>query len=301
MATTEEIVETVEVAATTPATAQDVLNEGSSFVQGAVEYLATFVQENWLNVAFALAIYIIGKWIAGTVTRLVKKGMGKKDVDPALISFLGSLIYCGLMAMVFISVIQKIGIPTTSFVAIFAAAGLAVGLALQGSLSNFASGTLIILFKPFKIGDLIEAGGTLGVVEDIGVLVTIMKTPDNKKIIAPNSEIMGGVITNIAANSERRIDMTWGVSYDDDLDKAKEVLMDELVKHPNVLKAPAPVVEIWEYADSSINFIVRPWVETSNWFSTRCELMSTIKKRLDAEGMSIPYPQRDVHIIMDAD
>jgi|TARA_B110000438_G_scaffold119415_2_gene116503 small conductance mechanosensitive channel len=301
MATTEEIVETVEVAATTPATAQDVLNEGSSFVQGAVEYLATFVQENWLNVAFALAIYIIGKWIAGTVTRLVKKGMGKKDVDPALISFLGSLIYCGLMAMVFISVIQKIGIPTTSFVAIFAAAGLAVGLALQGSLSNFASGTLIILFKPFKIGDLIEAGGTLGVVEDIGVLVTIMKTPDNKKIIAPNSEIMGGVITNIAANSERRIDMTWGVSYDDDLDKAKEVLMDELVKHPNVLKAPAPVVEIWEYADSSINFIVRPWVETSNWFSTRCELMSTIKKRLDAEGMSIPYPQRDVHMIKDAD
>lgn len=298
MAATEE---TAEIATTATATAADALTEGSSFVQGALETLVTFFQDNWLNVVFALLIYLIGKWIVGVVTSLVKKGMTKKDVDPALVSFLGSLLNFGLMAIVIITAIQKIGIQTTSFIAILGAAGLAVGLALQGSLSNFAAGTLIILFKPFKIGDLIDAGGVLGVVEEIGVLVTIMKTPDNKRIIAPNSSLMGGVITNVAANTERRIDMTWGVSYDDDLDLAKTVLMDELVKHPNVLSDPAPVVEIWEYADSSINFIVRPWVETSNWFSTRCELMSSIKKRLDAEGLSIPYPQRDVHMIKDAD
>lgn len=290
-----------ESATSAAAAAQGALNEGTTFLQGAVDYLVVFLQENWLNVVFAIAIFIIGKWVANFVTNLVKKGMTKRDVDPALISFLGSLVYFALMAAVVIASIQKIGIQTTSFVAVLGAAGLAVGLALQGSLSNFAAGTLIILFKPFKIGDVIEAGGVLGVVEDIGVLVTIMKSLDNKRIIAPNSAIMGGIITNITANPVRRIDMTWGVSYDDDLDKTKEVIMDELVKHPDVLAEPAPVVEIWEYADSSVNFIVRPWTETGKWFSTRCELMSSIKKRLDAEGMSIPYPQRDVHMIKNAD
>jgi len=249
-----------------------------------------------MRILFALIIFVIGKWIVGKLTGLLKSAMTKRNVDPALITFLGSIIYYALIVIVVISAIEKLGVQTTSFIAVLGAAGLAVGLALQGSLSNFASGTLIILFRPFKIGDVIEAGGVLGVVEEIGVLATIMKSPDNKKIIVPNSEIMGGTITNITANPIRRIDLTFGVAYEDDVDKAKAVLMDEIKKNPKVLSDPAPQVELFELADSSVNFVVRPWVKTADWWSTRCELMMALKKRVDEEGLSIPFPQRDVHL-----
>lgn len=271
--------------------------EAIGFVTGALQSALELLQANWLNVVFAILIFVLGRWFAGIFTGAIKKGMKKKEVDPALISFLGSLLYYFILLAVVIAAVGKLGIQTTSLVAVIGAAGLAVGLALQGSLSNFAAGTLIILFKPFRIGDFIDAGGTMGIVEEIGVLMTILKSPDNKKIIAPNGAIMGGIITNITANPIRRIDMTWGVAYEDDMEKTKEVIMDELVKHPNVLEDPAPQVELWEFADSSVNFVVRPWVKSSDWWSTRCYLMIAIKKRLDAEGMSIPFPQRDVHMI----
>lgn len=260
------------------------------------EVIVDFVAFWGLRVLYAIAIFVAGRWLAVKLTKLVRVGMEKRQVDPALISFITSLSFYALMVLVVVTAVGQVGIKTTSFVAVIGAAGLAVGLALQGSLSNFASGTLIILFKPFRIGDFIEAGGTAGIVEEIGVLFTIMKSPDNKKIIVPNSSIMDGTITNITANPIRRIDMTFGVSYSDDVDLAKTVIMEELVKHPSVLQDPVPQVELWELADSSVNFVVRPWVKKEDWWKTRCELMPAIKKRIEAEGMSIPFPQRDVHL-----
>lgn len=251
------------------------------------------------NILVAILIFLVGKWLANKVTTLAKVGLTKRNVDPALVSFLTSIAYYGLMVAVVIAAIGKLGVQTTSFIAVLGAAGLAVGLALQGSLANFAAGTLIILFRPFRIGDFINAGGVLGGVVDIGVLFTTLKSPDNQKIIVPNSQIMGQTITNITANPIRRIDLEIGVSYADDVDQAKAILMDELVKHPKVLQDPAPVVELWALGDSSVNFIVRPWVDAADWFPTRCELLPSIKKRLEAEGLSIPFPQRDVHLFQE--
>jgi small conductance mechanosensitive channel len=273
--------------------------ESASIVQGFIDATVGFIQSNWLNLVAAILIFLIGKWIAGGVTGLMKKGMGKRQVDPALISFLGSLVYYGLMVAVVIAAIQQIGIETTSFVAILGAAGLAVGFALQGSLSNFAAGTLIILFKPFRIGDFIEAGGTMGIVEDIGVLATILKTPDNKKIIAPNSAIMGGVITNFSANPTRRVDMVFGISYSDDIDKAKSLILDEIQKRSDILEDPAPTVEVVELGDSSVNLCCRPWVNKADYWSVFFGLNADIKKRFDAEGITIPFPQRDVHLFQE--
>ncbi len=284
---------------TTTETLQARVNEGAEFLQGAIDYILTFIQTNWLNVVFALVIFFGGKWLARVLSNGLKSRLTKREVDGALVGFLGTLVYFFLMVAVVIAAIQQVGISTTSFIAMLGAAGLAIGLALQGSLSNFAAGTLIILFKPFKLGDFVEAGGTSGVVLEIGMLMTVMKSLDNKKIVVPNRKIMDDVITNVTANPVRRIDMTWGVSYDDDPEKVKEVIMEELVKHPDVLEDPAPQVELWEFADSSVNFVVRPWVEAANWWPTRCQLMISIKKRLDAEGMSIPFPQRDVHLFQD--
>jgi small conductance mechanosensitive channel len=263
------------------------------------EEITTLVIVWGKNILLAIVIFLLGKWIAAKVTNLAKAGMKKREVDPALVSFLTSIAYYALMVAVVIAAIGQLGIKTTSFVAVLGAAGLAVGLALQGSLSNFAAGTLIILFRPFRIGDFVEAGGTAGIIEEIGVLFTQMKSPDNKKIIVPNSQIMGGTITNITANPIRRIDLEIGVAYTDDIDKAKEIIMDELVKNPGVLQDPAPVVELWSLGDSSVNFIVRPWANASDWFRTRCDLLPAIKKRIEAEGLSIPFPQRDVHLFQE--
>lgn len=281
---------------TVTTTATDTVADGISFVQGFINHAMEFIQANWFNALAAILIFIIGKWIAGVVTGLMRKGMKKREVDPALISFLGSLVYYTLMVAVVIAAIQQLGIQTTSFVAVLGAAGLAVGFALQGALSNFASGTLIILFKPFRIGDFIDAGGTAGIVEDIGVLVTVLKTPDNKKIIAPNSSIMGGVITNFSANPTRRIDMVFGIGYGDDIDKAKAVIKDVLASRSEILEDPAPTVEVVELGDSSVNLCVRPWVKKEDYWTVFFGLNADIKKRFDAEGITIPFPQRDVHL-----
>jgi small conductance mechanosensitive channel len=226
--------------------------------------------------------------------------MEKRNVDPALVSFGTNLIYAILIVFIAIAAIDKIGVKTTSLVAILGAAGLAVGFALQGALSNFASGVLIILFRPFRIGDFIDAGGAVGVVEDISILVTILKTPDNKKIIAPNSAIMGGIITNVTANETRRVDMVFGVSYTDDLEKVKSVLDDIIASDERILKDPAPQVVVAEHGDSSVNFKVRPWVKTGNYWDVYFDMHMKVKIRFDQEGISIPFPQRDVHLIQES-
>lgn len=268
----------------------------TEFVSGLIEWAKTDGIDYGLKVLLALAIFIIGKWIAGALRNKIRSAMQKREVDPALVSFGTSIIYYVLMIAVVLAAIQQVGFQTTSLVAILGAAGLAVGLALQGSLSNFAAGVLIIMFRPFRIGDVIDAGGAVGKVNEIGVLVTIMTTPDNKKIIMPNSSIMAGSITNITANDTRRVDMVVGVSYSDDLDKVQNIILEILNADERVLKDPEPQVVVAELADSSVNFNVRPWCATGDYWGVFFDFQKAIKQRLDKEGVSIPFPQQDVYM-----
>lgn len=247
-----------------------------------------------LNVIYAILIFVIGKWIAGMIRNSVKRVMEKKEVDPALISFGSSMLYYLLLIAVVLAAVQQVGFQTTSLVAVLGAAGLAVGLALQGSLSNFASGVLIIMFRPFRISDVIDTGGIIGVVKEIGILTTILSSPDNKKIIVPNASIMSGSITNITAHDTRRVDMSVGVSYSDDLDKVQSIILDVLNADSRVLKDPAPQVVVSALADSSVNFHVRPWAATADYWGVFFDFQKAIKQRLDSEGVTIPFPQRDV-------
>jgi len=252
---------------------------------------------NWgFRIVGFLLIIIIGMWVAKLIKGLVVKSMEKKNVDATLTKFLAALIHIGLKVFVVIAALGQLNVQTASFVAILGAAGLAVGLALQGSLSNFASGVLMIIFKPIAIGDFVEAGGAMGGVEEISIFTTILKSPDNKKLIVPNSAIMGGVITNFNANGTRRIEIIAGISYDDDIDKAKKILEEIVAADERILKDPAPQIAMSEMADSSVNFVVRPWVEPANYWGVYFDTMEAIKKRFDENSISIPYPQRDVHI-----
>jgi small conductance mechanosensitive channel len=253
--------------------------------------------EYGLKLIAALAIFIIGKWIAKLLTSWVKKLMIKSKVDEALVSFVSNIIYALLITFVVIAAANKVGVQTTSLVAVIGAAGLAIGMALSGSLSNFASGVMIIVFKPFKKGDLIEAAGILGVVEEIGILCVIMKSGDNKQIIVPNSSIMGGAITNYSGNNTRRVDMVFGVSYSDDIKKVETVINEVLSENSLILKDPAPTVAVSELADNSVNFVVRPWGKTADYWTIWFETHKNIKLRFDKEGISFPFPQRDVHLI----
>ena len=249
-----------------------------------------------LKVLFAIAIFFIGMWVAGLIRKVVRGAMTKREIDPTLISFGSCLLYYALMVVVIIAALQQLNFQTTSLVAIVGAAGLAVGLALQGSLSNFASGVLIILFRPFKVGDVIEAAGQIGSVQEIGILMTIMHSGDNKKIVIPNAAIMGGTIINITANDTRRVDMTVGVSYSDDLDKVQDIILDVLKADERILDDPAPQVVVGELADNSVNFTVRPWCKKEDYWGVFFDFQKTIKQRLDKEGVSIPFPQQDVYM-----
>jgi len=275
---------------------EDTASKGEEMMETVVQWLLQDGINLLKAIVLALIIFVIGKWIAGAIRNKLKSTMEKRNVDPALISFGTSIIYYMLLIAVVLAAVQQLGFQTTSLVAVLGAAGLAVGLALQGSLSNFASGVLIIMFRPFKIGDFIEAGGQSGVVQEIGVLVTIMKTPDNKKIIQPNSAIMSGAIINVTANDTRRVDMTVGVSYSDDLDKVQNIITEVLNADSRVLKDPAPQVVVAELADSSVNFNVRPWTATGDYWGVFFDFQKTIKQRLDQEGVSIPFPQQDVYM-----
>ncbi len=249
-----------------------------------------------IKIIAALIIFIVGRWIAKLLRNILERIMRKGKVDETLISFVGHLTYILLITIIVIAALNQLGIQTTSFIAIIGAAGLAVGLALQGSLANFAAGVLMIIFRPFKVGDYIEAGGTAGTVNEITVFTTILTTPDNRVIIVPNAKITGDNIINYSAKDKRRMDLVCGVSYGDNLQKVKDVLNDVLMKESRVLKDPEPTIGVLELADSSVNFAVRPWVRTSDYWLVFFDLKEAIKKRFDEEGISIPFPQRDVHL-----
>jgi small conductance mechanosensitive channel len=249
-----------------------------------------------LKVIAAAVIFIVGRWVAKGLKRLIVRALIKGKVDQTLVSFLGHLTYFTLLAFIIIAALNQLGIQTTSFIAILGAAGLAVGLALQGSLANFAAGILMIIFRPFRVGDYVEGGGTAGIVEEIQIFTTKLRTPDNKSIIIPNSKITGDNIVNYSAKDSRRMDMIVGVSYDDDYDQVKEVLQDILAKDGRILEEPPPTIGIVEFGDNSVNFAFRPWVKTAEYWDVYFALTEAIKKRFDEEGITIPYPQRDVHL-----
>lgn len=249
-----------------------------------------------LNLVAAFFIYLVGKWAAKVISNLVERLMVKAKVDVALAKFVRNLVKVIILGFAIIAAIGKLGVQTTSFIAILGAAGLAVGMALQGTLSNFAAGVMLILFKPFKIGDFIEGGGVLGSVEEIQIFNTILRSSDNRKIILPNSKISGDTITNFSGIDKRRVDMTFGIAYADDMKKAKEVLLKLMNEDPRVLKDPAPLVAVSELGDSSVNLVCRPWVKPSDYWGVYFDAMEQGKLALEAAGMSIPFPQRDVHL-----
>lgn len=249
-----------------------------------------------VKVIAAIAILVIGNWIAKIFRKVINNVMAKRNVDPTLGSFAASLTYYALLAFVVLAALSQLGIQTTSFIAVIGAAGLAIGLALQGSLANFAAGFMMILFRPFKVGDYIEGAGTAGTVEQIQIFTTQLKTPDNKTVIVPNAGLTSGNIINYSTKGTRRVDMVFGISYDDDIDMAKKILQEIIAGDDRVLKDPEPLIALAELADSSVNFYVRPWTSSADYWSFLFDTTEKVKKRFDEEGISIPYPQRDVHL-----
>jgi small conductance mechanosensitive channel len=255
------------------------------------------VTEFGVKIILALLILIVGRWLAGFISRGLSRMMGfGKLVDSTVSVFVTKLIYFLLMAVVIVAALGQLGVQTTSFVAVLGAAGLAVGLALQGSLSNFAAGILLVIFRPLKVDEYIEGAGSGGTVEEIGIFTTQLKTPDNKTVIIPNSKLTGDNIINYSRKENRRVDMVFGVSYSDDLDKVRRIIVDVLSAEKRILPDPETVIAVSELGESSIDFVVRPWVKTADYWAVKFALTEAIKKRFDQENISIPFPQRDVHV-----
>lgn len=257
--------------------------------------LTEFATSYGLKIIGAIIILIVGRIIAGIARNVVRKVLGRRKVDETVTSFIGTLIYTIVLLAVFLAVLGKFGIPTASFVAVLAAAGFAIGFALQGSLSNFASGVMIIAFRPYKMGDFVEAAGVAGVVREIHLFNTIIDTPDNIKVIVPNSKVAGDVIKNVTGNDTRRVDMVVGIGYDSPIGKSMEVAMDVMKQDDRVLDDPEPQVAVAELADSSVNLVVRPWVKTEDYWGVRFDITRKIKEALDENGIEIPFPQRVIH------
>jgi small conductance mechanosensitive channel len=249
-----------------------------------------------MKVLAALAIFIVGRWVAKGVRKLVVRLMTKGRVDPTLVTFASNLAYIGLLAFIVLASLGQLGIQTTSFIAVIGAAGLAIGLALQGALANFAAGFLLIIFQPFKVGDLIEGGGVFGVVEAIQIFTTQLKTADNKTVIVPNAKLTNDNIVNWTVKGTRRVDLVFGIGYGDNIDKARSLMADIIAGDSRILKDPAPQISVSELADSSVNFVVRPWAKVEDYWGVYFDLTEKIKKAFDANGISIPFPQRDVHL-----
>ncbi len=262
--------------------------------------IVRYLQENGpafiINLVAALVILLVGRWLAGLLSGLVGAAVRRGKAEETVVKFVTTLSYALLLVLVVMVALDRLGIPTTSLAAVLAAGGLAVGLALQGSLSNFAAGILVILFKPFKVGDYVEAGGAAGTVEEIHIFNTILISPDNRRIIVPNSAINGGIITNYSAMETRRIDLVVGCGYSDDLLGVKQLLQELINDDPRILKNPAPVVAVNELGDSSINLVVRPWVNSADYWATKWDLTEKIKLSFDERGFSIPFPQQDIHL-----
>jgi len=260
--------------------------------QLALDYTITYAPKFLL----AILVLIIGLRIISFLMKMVNKGMAKRKTDETLRPFIISLMGWGLKVMLFISVIQMLGVATTSFIAVLGAAGLAIGLAFQGTLANFAGGALLLVFKPYKVGDLIEAQGKLGVVKEIQIFTTILLNPQNKTIILPNGAVSNGDITNYTRDGKLRVDLTVGISYDSDIKKAKNVLMEVMTSYEHVLQDPAPFVGVSELADSSINLAVRPWTIPEHYWEVYFDVLENCKNALDNANITIPFPQVDVHM-----
>jgi small conductance mechanosensitive channel len=249
-----------------------------------------------ISLIAAVLIFFIGKWVAKLISVFVEALMDKAKVEKTLVKFVCDIVYFGIMIFVVIAALNKLGVQTTSLIAIIGAAGLAVGLALQGSLANFAAGVLLILFKPFKVGDFVQAGGVMGTVAEIHIFNTILNAPDNRKEIIPNAHVTGGNITNFSAVENRRVDLVFGISYDDDMKAAKAALESVAINHPKVLKNPAPVIAVSELGESSVNLVCRPWCKPQDYWTVYFDLTEQGKLALEKAGCSIPFPQRDVHV-----
>ncbi len=254
-----------------------------------------YASEYGLKILAAALIFVIGRWVVKKLTAVTKTLMQKAEIDQTLVEFAESLIYFVLLLMVILASLNALGINTTSFLAVFGAASLAIGLALQGSLANVGAAVLIIIFRPFKVGDFIEAGGATGTVEDVNLFSTIISPVDNRTIIVPNAAIIGGNITNYSNKPQRRVDHVFGIGYDDDLKLAKETLMAIMEKDDRILSDPAPFVAVSELADSSVNFVFRAWVESADYWDVHFDMLEKVKLTFDEKGISIPYPQMDVH------
>lgn len=258
--------------------------------------LMMLATEYGVAVVTALAIFIVGRWVVNRLVGVIQKIMAAKATDETLVSFVCSILrWVGLLFVV-IAALSHLGIDTTSLVALLGAAGLAIGLSLQDSLKNFAAGVMLIVFKPFTKGNFVQAAGEMGTIDAIKIFTTVMTTTDNKEIIIPNGAIIGGSITNFSARPTRRVDMMFGISYDDDLRKAKAILEEIIAGDERVLAEPAPVIRVHELGDSSVNFVVRPWVNAADYWGVFWDTTEAVKLRFDEAGITIPYPQMDVHL-----
>ena len=273
----------------------------SNTVAQVVDASAKLVSTWGLSVLGAIVVLIVGRWVAGLIRKSTRLALERGKVDHALVPFISSTVYYIVLTVVVVAVLNLFGIQTTSIIAVLGAAGLAVGLALQGTLSNFAAGTMLLLFRPFRPGDYVEAGGTAGSVAEIGIFSTILNTPDNVRITIPNSSIYGATIKNYSANENRRVDLVMSISYQDDIQVAMDTIARVVGNDKRVLSEPVPQIAVSELGDSSVNLVVRPWCKGSDYWPLRFDLIRELKQELEAAGCSIPFPQRDVHLIRAAD
>ncbi len=255
-----------------------------------------YATEYGLKILGAILIFFIGKWVARKIITLMRRGMERANVDPTLISFASNALYVVLIVMIVIAAISNVGVETTSFMAIFGAAGLAIGLALKDTLTNVGAAVLIIFFRPFKVGDFIEASGVMGNVKSINLFSTTLTTADNRSIIIPNGALIAGNIINYTGNNTRRIDMTFQIDYKDDLRLAKEVVLNVLQSHEKVLKDPEPVVAVGALERDGVQLIVRPWVAVEHYWDTMFEITESVKLEFDKHQITVPFPQMDLHV-----
>ncbi|WP_420576155.1 mechanosensitive ion channel family protein [Ekhidna sp.] len=274
---------------------EEVTSEASKYTEMGIDLLMTWGPK----VLAAIVTLILGLWVIGIITRSINRGMQKRDVDPSLRPFLKSLISAALKVMLFISVIGMVGIEATSFVAVLGAAGLAIGLALQGTLQNFAGGVIILLIKPFKVGDWIDTPNHSGTVNAIQIFHTILKTPDNKTIIIPNGPLANSSLTNYSTEPRRRVDWTFGVGYGDSTEKTRQTLMELINADNRILKDPEPFIAVSELGDSSVNFVVRTWVEAADYWAVKFDMNEKVYNKFNEVGLNIPFPQMDVHVHKD--
>ena len=261
-----------------------------------IDTITELVTQWGLKVIGALVLFIVGMWVAKAIRSSLRKALGRSEMDPTLIPFLSGIIYYIVLAVLITAVLGLFGIETTSLIAVLGAAGFAVGLAMQGTLSNFSAGVMLLIFRPFKIGDFIDAGGVAGSVHEIGIFSTTLNTADNVRIILPNSSVYGTTIKNFATNDNRRNDMVIGISYEDNISVAVDTIIGILKADRRVLADPEPLVAVAELADSSVNLNVRPWCRKEDYWPLRADLHREIKEKLEAAGCSIPFPQTDVHM-----